>query len=446
MNSGFTSEILSAILLLAVAIFPLIFILPFLQKYIAKFYYIALLPAIVLIIMPVNISAVIPWFLLGSWFEINSQSRLILASLVVMWIVLGFLFFKNHSKKIKNSFFASFFLLTMTGSFGTVLAADIITFFLFSTLMGYGFYGMLVAGADKAGDKATKSAGRIYLTMMIIADLILFEVLLIAGLTTDNMSFNALHQAIVQSDYLTLYLVLIIISFAIKAGIWPLHFWLIRASNQVQVRMGLLFLGIPVVIALLAMSRWLPLGEQSTLILGLILQAMGLATLIYAILRLFSAPKNKSLANMQFIYGLFILSSFIVIIIGAGLSYAETWNSLYSKLLPYLFAGMILTTTVLLITSRNIKPTNKLNDFVPCKVETWPNLVIYKIGNISTKLQASWNTWFEDKIQQISSIEDTWQNSTEKHQKTLHTWPVIITVFILLFSVVMVILLFETFA
>ncbi len=446
MNNPFTYEFLSSLLLLSVPVLPLLLMLPFIRKNLAWFYYIALIPASIVVVMPATLSTEVPWILLGLGLELSNETRLILASAIIMWATAGFLLFKNQSKPLQDSFFSSFFLLTMAGSLGAILATDLISFFLFSTLMGYGFYAMLMAKSDKKTRNITQNAGRVYLAMMIVADLILFEVMLIAALSADSMNFSEVHQTIVQSDYSTLYLALVIISFTIKAGVFPMHFWLTRAFRQVSFRMGLLFFGIPVFIGMLAMLRWLPLGEISSPIFGFTLVAIGLATLVYAVIMMVIEKRQQTPIKLLFFHSLLLANSFIIISMGIGLVDARIWD-IYDNAIYYVLASIGLATTALLFITRNLQSYNETvyNDTHPSRVVTWPNNAFAWLGNTSSNLRDSLNTWIDNKVERIVSVGDSWQNYTQSYQKTLQTWPAIISILILLFATIIIIMLLNQF-
>ncbi len=85
---------------------------------------------------------------------------------------LGYLRGQDHTSR-----YHLFFLLAMSGNLGLVLAADAMGFYLFFALMSLSSYGLVV----HAGGDAVYRAGRIYLIMAVIGELLLFAGLV--GLT-----------------------------------------------------------------------------------------------------------------------------------------------------------------------------------------------------------------------------------------------------------------------
>ena len=62
----------------------------------------------------------------------------------------------------------------MGGSLGLILARDPWLFFFFTSVSGYALYGLIV----HRGDDGARKAARRYLVMLILGDLLLFEVLI----------------------------------------------------------------------------------------------------------------------------------------------------------------------------------------------------------------------------------------------------------------------------
>jgi len=258
-------------------VLPLLLALPALRPHIPWPCHFALLPAVVLLAVPADIFIELPWLLFGTGLGIDGPGRLLLLMSVLLWAGAASLLRAPGERPADNSRFTTLFLLSMAGNLGVILATELVGFFAFATLMGYGFYGLLVAD----GDESARRAGRIYLGSLILADLLLFEALLIVAATTADLSFGGVHQAIAGAPATGLYLSMVLAGFALKAAVWPLHFWLPLAFHSARPAVALLLAGIPVAIALLGMVRWLPLGEPVLTDLGMSLQWIGLAAAIY---------------------------------------------------------------------------------------------------------------------------------------------------------------------
>ena len=302
---------LSVLLLLSVPGLPLLLILPGLRSRLSRPCHLALLPAVMLLAVPVDLSIEVSWLLFGTGLGVDGTSRLLLAMSVVLWTATTFL--QAPSGQAVDNRYTIFFLLTMAGNLGTILATEIVGFFTFSTLMGYGFYGLLVA----AGNEAVRRAGRVYLGFLILADLALFEALLVVATMSEDLGFGAVRHAIEQSAAPGFYLSIVLAGFALKAGVWPLHFWLPLTFRAARPAVVLLLGGVPVAIGLLGMVRWLPLGELALPDLGVGIQWVGLAAAMYGTV----AGLRQSHPRTVLAYTGIVVTGLFVTTLGSGLEW-----------------------------------------------------------------------------------------------------------------------------
>jgi len=303
---------LSVFLLLSIPGLPLLLALPALHSRLAWPCHLALLPAVILLAVPAVFSIEVPWLLLGIGLGIDEASRWLLAMSVVLWAAAATRLHAPDGQSVDNRLI-TFFLLTMSGNLGAILATELVGFFAFSALMGYGFYGLLVDG----GSEMVRRAGRVYLGFLILADLALFEAMLIAAAMTGDLEFEAVRHAMARSPALGLYLTMVLAGFALKAGVWPLHFWLPLAFRSARPAVALLLGGVPVAIALLGMVRWLPLGELTLTDLGVGIQWVGLAAAIYGtVTGLLQSHPRALLA-----YAGIVVTSLFVTSLGTGLEW-----------------------------------------------------------------------------------------------------------------------------
>lgn len=419
---------LSVFLLLSVPGVPLLLALPALRSRLSWPCHLAILPAAILLVYPAVFSIDVPWLLFGTGLGVGGASRLLLAMSVVLWAAAATLLRAATSRSTDNHP-ATFFLLTMAGNLGTILATGLVGFFAFSTLMGYGFYGLLVT----TGNAGARRAGRAYLGLLILADLALFEVLLITAATTGDLGFEAVHHAMAQSPSLGLYLSMVVFGFAAKAGIWPLHFWLPLAFRSARPAVALLLGGVPVAIALLGMVRWLPLGEITSSKLGLIIQGIGMAAMLYAILAGLIRAQLKLLPA----YAVIITTGLFVTALGTGLADPAAWEG-YGNLAHYYIVSLglglaVLTITIGWLQARRgypVTPAMQMDDSNPW-FERWPGAVVRwgaKIGFYTLPgLRSSW-------LAKMGSLRQicAWQRILGNIERSLQRWIFASTLLLLL--------------
>jgi multicomponent K+:H+ antiporter subunit D len=419
---------LSAFLLLSVPGLPLLLTIPFLRLCLPWPGYLALLPAVALLVLPHDVFVELPWLLLGSGLGIGGASRSMLAMSVVLWTVAATL---SHTVTLQPTRyrFTTFFLLTMAGHLGAILATDLVGFFAFSTLMGYGFYGLLVDG----GDQTARRAGRVYLGLLILADLLLFEALLIAAATTEDLGFETVRHAMARSPESGLYLAMVLAGFALKVGVWPLHFWLPLAFRSARPAVALLVGGVPLGIGLLGAVRWSPLGEITLPDLGLIIQGMGVAAVVYAILAGLIQAQLKKLPA----YAAIITTGLFATVLGAGLGDPAAWKR-YANLAHFFVVSLGLGLAVLVTAIRWLEarypypatPAKRTDDSSPW-FERWSGVVVrwgQQMGfDTLPRLRASWLANV-GRLRQVCA----WHRASDAGEWYLQRWALAVTLVLLL--------------
>ncbi len=421
------NTVLNIFLLLLVPGLPLLLVFPVLRLRMSWTCYLALLPAAILVAVPTVVSIEIPWLLFGSGLGIDGVSRLLLAMSVVLWAVAIRL--HAHARETTANHFVSFFLLAMAGNLGLIVSTDAVGFFTFSTFMSLGFYGLLVDG----GAEPARRAGRIYISFMILADLVLLDALLIAAASTEDLSFEAVRQAMAQSATSGLYLSIVLLGFAARAGVWPLHSWLPLAFRSSPPMVALLLAGVPVVSGLLGIVRWLPLGEITSPELGFVIQGLGVAAMFYAILAGLKWRQLKMLPGYATIFatGLFFIA------IGAALSDPATWKQ-YGNLVCYFIATLGLGLAVLVIVSSwpgtkylsSVTSAKPADDLTPW-FEHWSGIVVSWLTQMGLDTLPRWRRLWLVKLDNFLQVIP-WQKVLDTSEHSLHSWPIVVALLTLM--------------
>ncbi len=175
----------------------------------------------------------------------------------------------------ERTWFWSGWLLALTGMNLALLAGNVVSFYLGFAMVSMSAY-LLVVHADTP---AAWRAGRIYLVMAMAGEAaILAGVLLLAG-KVGNVSFDALltgAAAELHSEGPVRWLLLI--GFAVKLGIMPLHLWLPLAHPVAPVPASAILSGVIVKAGLLGWLRLVPALETDPVVVGQWMLAIGLVT------------------------------------------------------------------------------------------------------------------------------------------------------------------------
>lgn len=264
-------------LLLLTPLFPLtlalICCLPRLGAMLGYAALIAPLPALLLSFMPVeelNMSAL----LLGSVWQSLPISNTFLTFTSLLWLFsalygLGYLRKDPAAKR-----FWLLWLLTLTGNLGLLISADIISFYTFFALMTFAAYGLVIHQQDKAALRA----GRIYLIMALMGEMLILTGLFLGSAATEHSSLLSqdIAVAIPESDNAGLIVFCLFSGFGVKAGLPLLHFWLPLAHPVAPTPASAVLSGAMIKAGLFAWLTMLPLGYMQEPTWGLILICVGL--------------------------------------------------------------------------------------------------------------------------------------------------------------------------
>ena len=221
-----------------------------------------------------SVSVDLPWVLLGSRLEVDDTGRVFLIFTAALWMICGRYARANLVQDPRQHRFFAFFLTSMTGNLGTVLAADMITFYFFFALMSFASYGLVV----HEGGAESLRAGRVYIAFVIAGEILLFlGITGIAGVT-GSTSFSAVREALSGSSSGSLMLAFVLIGFAIKTGTAPLHPWVPLAYRAAPIPASAALSGPMIKAGLLGWLRFLPIGETALPVLGMMCIAGGLTS------------------------------------------------------------------------------------------------------------------------------------------------------------------------
>lgn len=422
------NEIMSLLLLLSVPGFPLLLAFPALRSFLSKPGYAALLPAIVIIASAPELVVIdMPWLLFGTTLGIDETSRLLLAMSLVLWTVSA-AFLHSSGNYTSDGRFTTYFMLTMAGHMGAVIAADLMTFYVFATLMSYAFYALLVSG----GDEDAQQSAAVYLSLMIVADLILLEALFTAAATADDLGFGfgfgfaVVHSMMAQSPSLNLYLSMVLIGFAIKVGLWPLHFWLTRVFCSSRPAVSILLGGVPIAIGLLGMLRWLPLGEITSPESGLLMQIFGAAAVLYAVISGLIQRQLKQLPVTAIIFA----TGFYISVLGTGLAEPALWK-LYGHWGTFFIAcfGIGYALLAIIISRLGLQCDHSAAMIKPL------NYLSPRLKHHGALMRAYWNknkAFRAAAWQKYRAYSPAWKKFLDNGEHILQRWNIAITVFLLL--------------
>lgn len=244
-------------------------------------------------------------YLLGNWrapFGIVLVVDQLSAIMLMLTSVLGLcsLLYSTALWDRAGVFFHPLFQFILMGLNGAFLTGDLFNLFVFFEIFLAASYGLALHGSGMA----RVSAGLHYVTVNLIASfLLLIAVSVLYGITgTLNMADLGLRAATLAGDDRRLFeaaCAILGVAFLIKAGAWPLNFWLTSAYSAAVAPVAALF-AIMSKVGIYALLRigslLLPTGAPAAFS-GDWMYVIGLATLLFGTLGILSEKNSGRLVG-----------------------------------------------------------------------------------------------------------------------------------------------------
>ena len=176
--------------------------------------------------------------------------------------------------------FAVFWLLTLTGSLGVFVAADLLSFYLTFALVSLAAWGLVAHD----GTARARRAGVIYLLLAIVGEVLLLPafILLADAGPGASLAIETVVSTLPDSPWLAATLALLIAGFGLKAGLAPLHVWLPVAHPAAPMPASAVLSGVIVKAGIIGLIRFLP-WDAGLDGWGAALTSIGLFTALYAV-------------------------------------------------------------------------------------------------------------------------------------------------------------------
>ncbi|MDM9557457.1 monovalent cation/H+ antiporter subunit D [Bordetella petrii] len=196
--------------------------------------------------------------------------------------------------------FHSLFQFLLMGLNGAFLTGDLFNLFVFFEVLLAASYGLLLHGSGVA----RVSAGLQYIAVNLVASfLLLISIALIYGVTgTLNLADLAVRAGTLAGSERLLFeagAAVLGVAFLVKAGAWPLNFWLVRGYGSASAPVAAVF-SIMTKVGIYALLRigslLLPTGAPAAFSLDWMFAA-GLATLVFGAIGLLASQQLEQLVG-----------------------------------------------------------------------------------------------------------------------------------------------------
>ena len=238
---------------------------------------IAVLPALLLSLLNLGQLDVtylsMPAVLLGSVWHTHPTGMTFLLFTSVLWFFSALYGIGYHKSDDKAQQFWILWLLTLSGNLGLLVSADIISFYGFFALMTFAGYGLVI----HTGKELALRAGRVYLIMAVIGEMLILTALFLGSAATGHTSILAqdIAAAIPESNHLNLVMFCLFFGFGVKAGIPIMHLWLPLAHPVAPTPASAVLSGAMIKAGLFAWISLFPLGYLHSTAWGMLLILFG---------------------------------------------------------------------------------------------------------------------------------------------------------------------------
>ncbi|MBK1620866.1 hypothetical protein CKO42_21035 [Lamprobacter modestohalophilus] len=176
--------------------------------------------------------------------------------------------------------FTLFWLLTLTGSLGVFIAADLVSFYLFYGLVSLAAFGLIAHDGTAFARRATG----LYLLLAILGEiaLLLAFALLSASSPEPSLAIGSVVARLSGSPWSGLSLALLLLGFALKIALVPGHVWMPLAYTAAPFPAAAVLSGAAVKAGVIGLIRFLPF-EAGAPSWGELLVVLGLISAFYGI-------------------------------------------------------------------------------------------------------------------------------------------------------------------
>jgi formate hydrogenlyase subunit 3/multisubunit Na+/H+ antiporter MnhD subunit len=221
---------------------------------------IAPLPAVgagVLAAVDGRFGAELPAVRASLWLDRPGAILLVAAALI--WLIGSVFVLTDRAGRPNADRFALSWLLTMAGSLGVFIVADLLTFYLVYALVSVPAYYLVAHDDDDSG---SSRAGGVYMAFALLGEAVLLIafVMLAAGEPSGSLDIRAVIAALPASPWRDAVLALLIIGFGMKIGLAPGHGWMPLAYTAAPIPAAAVLSGAAVNAGVIGLIRFLPFG------------------------------------------------------------------------------------------------------------------------------------------------------------------------------------------
>jgi multicomponent Na+:H+ antiporter subunit A len=212
--------------------------------------------------------------------SLDRPAAVLLGTAALLWVLAGAYARSDMRNDPKAGRFAEWWLLTLSGSLGVFMAADLVSFYLTYSVVSLAAWGLIVH--DNA--PGSRRAGAVYLALAVLGEAFLLMAFVFMAQTTADGSLM-IHDAVTalpMSPWRNASLALLLLGFGLKIGMVPGHVWMPLAYRAAPIPAAAALSGAAVKAGIIGLIRFLPLGTAMPA-WGEALTAAGMLSAFYGV-------------------------------------------------------------------------------------------------------------------------------------------------------------------
>jgi formate hydrogenlyase subunit 3/multisubunit Na+/H+ antiporter MnhD subunit len=247
---------------------------------------------------------------------LDRPGAILLGGAALLWGAAGAYAASYLGRKPGMGRFCAWWLLTLAGSLGVLIVADIAGFYLLFTLASLAAYGLIAHEQAAAAERA----GTIYVVLALLGEAFLLLALVMLAMTSPEPN-PLIRDVVAQLDRAPeqdLIVTLLILGFALKMGLVPVHVWLPLAHPAAPMPASAVLSGVVVKAGVIGLIRFLPF-EAGLPGWGAALIAVGLVTAYYGVAIGFTQQRAKTILAYSTVSQMGLLA----VLLGTALANAD---------------------------------------------------------------------------------------------------------------------------
>jgi formate hydrogenlyase subunit 3/multisubunit Na+/H+ antiporter MnhD subunit len=318
--------------LAAAPVLPLVLIAawlwPALRRRMSLLLIVAPVPALLASVLATNGPGVTFWRgLVPITFVLDTPGAILLGVSSLLWIAGAVYAAPAWRSSPAGWQFAVCWLLTLAGSIGVFVAADLASFFLAYTLVSLPAYGLIV----QEDTPSVRYAGAVYMAYAILGETILLMAFafLAAATPGGSLSIQDTVSALAGSPWRGAAVALLILGFGMKIALLPLHVWMPMTYRAAPIPAAAVLSGAGVKAGIIGLIRFLPLSTALP-DAGALLTAVGLVAAFYGVILGVTKDHPKTVLAYSSISQMGLIAALLGIGLAAGDARATIPTAFYA--------------------------------------------------------------------------------------------------------------------